>query len=222
MKFLLEAYCGVESEINRWRYRLQADNTWRKVLSPIDEKIPLFTLDDKVQLIDKQFELYSHVIPYLSLEEVTLDGTNTLTSHDFSINQVLLKPRVPRSQRPPRFTEKDVAEAIASVLPARDCNLLLMADGYFGISELDIPISTMPAAVYYRIPFSGLTASKSMSFVQLLYSAFLAGWCRHLHTGDLAIDAAFFGIRNPQLLWKEIEGISSYFVEVEQNISPGR
>ncbi len=220
MKFVVEA-CGVESERYRLRHRLQVNNTWRKVLGPIRESIPLFTLDDKIQSTDRQFESYSQVIPYLSLKEVTLDGKNTLTSHDFSIDKVLLKPKVPRSERPPRFTEKDVAEAIASVLPARDCNLVLMADGYFGISELDIPISTMPAAVYYRIPFSGLAVSKSKSFVQLLYSAFLAGWCRHLHTGDLALDATFFSIRNPTLLWKEIDEISRYFVEVERNTSQG-
>ena len=196
VKFLLDAYVGLGQE----KYRLQQDDSWRKVDGAYARHIPAIR-QETVAEKDKAFDSLLAAVPYLSRDGKIGLGQKNYILHDEKgvsnigdiLSEVSLHSKVWRTEAPRRFSRGELLEVLAAGDDSKNNSLIVDVTGYFQlISPLEARKSTSSAAIRHETfcagnGYVGFQAARDEHFIRQTYLSSLEGWITHLLTGELQL-----------------------------------
>ncbi len=219
MKFKVEAYLGFLGEE---RYRLQQDDSWRQIGSPLTRNGERFDPYDDLQPIDKLFEtledtqlIVCHKGELCFGDRVCKVNPTSRTMWEKDIADI--QPKVYRETKPHQFNREEMRSVIAHGDDSRLSALMLDLEGNFHL--VDFFETRQPLALYAVrheafAPFNdyvGPEAVKDSEFIRETYFAMLEEWIVHLHNDEL--DNYTDGRteqKSEAELWKEVEMLTKH------------
>jgi len=187
MKFTLDL------EIMPYKYRLTANNSWRKLSESIvyekDKKYP----DLRTCLSDLQL--------FMSRGYVKVNGSKHEITDQTALSKLITPELYPlihrdKNEKPKLFSKDSLRKVIGNGDDSRNNILTVDLEGYlvlYGtnylkeIQEYNIPVSVRNEAFIAGNDYIGLNAVKDNSFINETYLALLDGWYTHLLTGKLDV-----------------------------------
>ncbi|MFH1829041.1 MAG: hypothetical protein ABH824_07310 [Nanoarchaeota archaeon] len=220
MKFKVEIYIGSGQE----RYRLQKDDTWRRVGSALTRNYPSFDRKDDYHSNNRLFDNLHETKPYLSIQgkmelggkEYEVDPIEKSLSTFF--NSVHIKPKVHRITKPNDFYTAELEKIIANGDDNQDNALILDLNGNFKLINRSLIDESTPIAVRYETfcagnGYVGLEASADHNFINDTYLSMLEGWIIHLMTDDLGIfQDGRYGNKSESELRQELKHLTEHLV----------
>lgn len=218
MQFLVEAYIGSGLQ----RFRLQKDETWRKIESPLSRNYPQYSSNDSYSEQDKLGECLEDIQHYVEQKGMIVLGDNTYEINEHRcfladmIHRVFMYAKVKRMMRPRQFSCQELRGIIASGEDNHDNRLVLTLDGYFEFLTPEEEIKLSPIAVRYETfctenGYVGFRAARDDKFIQETYSGMLEGWVTHLMNNELDVYVDYSqGNKTERELWQEVEMLTRH------------
>ncbi len=219
MKFKVEAYLGFLGEE---RYRLQSDDSWREIGSPLTRNGEGFDPYDDLQPTDKLFEVLEETRIYVCRTGELYFGDRMCkvnpTSRTMGEKDIAdIQPKVYRETKPHQFNRDEMRSVIAHGDDSCINALVLDLEGHFQlVNSSEAQRRLAPYAVRHEsfAPFSNKVGKKAVldrQFMTEVYFTMLEGWVTHLYNDELDNFVEGRECRKSEAeLWKEVEMLTKH------------